>query len=164
VDPPHSPFVKQLLLDLHDAVRSLRQEKGALQCQLQDAERSNVALQGAFADAERSNAALQGALADARRENAAIQAAYVEARRENADVDGRRDVQSLQVVLVGRIGQLEKERMYLFSALLCCVMVLAVVLCFSVGVHHQACSGIPLAVGFVGRDRRLWNSMVQGTQ
>jgi len=156
--------VKQLLLDLRDAVRSLRQEKGALQCQLQDAERSNVALQGAFADAERSNAALQGALADARRENAAIQAAYVEARRENAYVDGRRDVQSLQVVLVGRIGQLEKERMYLFSSLLCCVMVLAVVLCFSVGVHHQACSGIPLAVGFVGRDRRLWNSMVQGTQ
>ncbi|KAG2606270.1 hypothetical protein PVAP13_4NG229544 [Panicum virgatum] len=95
VDPPHSQFVKQLLLDLRDAVRSLRQEKGALQCQLQDAERSNVALQGAFADAERSNAALQGALADARRENATIQAAYVEARRENADVDGRRDVQSL---------------------------------------------------------------------
>src|SRR6185312_14219455 len=26
------------------------------------------------------------------------------------------------------------------------------------------CSGIPLAVGFVGRDRQLWNSMVQGTQ
>ena len=34
----------------------------------------------------------------------------------------------------------------------------------SVGVYRQACSGIPLAVGFVGRDRRLWNSMVQGTQ
>ena len=33
-----------------------------------------------------------------------------------------------------------------------------------VGVYRQACSGIPLAVGFVGRDRRLWNSMVQGTQ
>ena len=142
VDPPHSPFVKQLLLDLRDAVRSLRQEKGALQCQLQDAKRTNAALQGAFADAERSNAALQDALADARRENAALQAAYAEARRENvarsftvghedADVNARRDVQSLQVVLVGRIGQLEKERMYLFSALLCCVMVLAVVLCFS---------------------------------
>ena len=25
----------------------------------------------------------------------------------------------------------------------------------SVGVYHQACSGIPLAVGFVGRDRLL---------
>ena len=34
----------------------------------------------------------------------------------------------------------------------------------TVGVYHQACSGIPLAVGFVGRDRRLWNSMVQETQ
>ena len=33
-----------------------------------------------------------------------------------------------------------------------------------VGVYRQACSGILLAVGFVGRDRRLWNSMVQGTQ
>ena len=33
-----------------------------------------------------------------------------------------------------------------------------------VGVYRQACSGIPLAVGFVGRDRLLWNSMVQGTQ
>ena len=33
-----------------------------------------------------------------------------------------------------------------------------------VGVYRQACSGIPLAVGFVGKDRRLWNSMVQGTQ
>jgi len=33
-----------------------------------------------------------------------------------------------------------------------------------VGVYRQACSGIPLAVRFVGRDRRLWNSMVQGTQ
>ena len=33
-----------------------------------------------------------------------------------------------------------------------------------VGVYCQACSGIPLAVRFVGRDRRLWNSMVQGTQ
>ena len=142
VDPPHSPFVKQLLLDLRDAVRSLRQEKGALQCQLQDAERTNAALQGAFADAERSNAALQDALADARRENAALQAAYAEARRENvarsltvgredADVNVRRDVQSLQVVLVGRIGQLEKERMYLFSALLCCVMVVTAVLCLS---------------------------------
>ena len=34
----------------------------------------------------------------------------------------------------------------------------------AIGVYHQACSGIPLAVRFVGRDRRLWNSMVQGTQ
>ena len=34
----------------------------------------------------------------------------------------------------------------------------------SVGVYRQACSGIPLAVRFVGRDRLLWNSMVQGTQ
>ena len=34
----------------------------------------------------------------------------------------------------------------------------------AVGVYRQACSGIPLAVGFVGRDQRLWNSMVQGTQ
>ena len=33
-----------------------------------------------------------------------------------------------------------------------------------VGVYRQACSGIPLAVGFVGRDRWLWNSMVQGPQ
>ena len=33
-----------------------------------------------------------------------------------------------------------------------------------VGVYRQACSGIPLAVRFVGRDRLLWNSMVQGTQ
>ncbi|KAG2624439.1 hypothetical protein PVAP13_3KG129600 [Panicum virgatum] len=116
VDPPHSPFVKQLLLDLRDA--------------------------GAFADVERSNAALQDALADARRENASLQAAYAEARRENvarsltvgredADVNARRDVQSLQVVLVGRIGQLEKERMNLFSVLLCCVMVVTAVLCLS---------------------------------
>ena len=30
--------------------------------------------------------------------------------------------------------------------------------------YCQACSEIPLVVGFVGRDRRLWNSMVQGTQ
>ena len=81
-------------------------------------------------------------LLDARRENAAVQAAYAEARRENvarsltvgredADVNVRRDVQSLQVVLVGRIGQLEKERMYLFSALLCSVMVVTAVLCLS---------------------------------
>ena len=34
----------------------------------------------------------------------------------------------------------------------------------AVSVYYQACSGIPLAVGFVGRDRLLWNSMVQGTQ
>ena len=34
----------------------------------------------------------------------------------------------------------------------------------SVGVYRQACSGIPLGIRFVGRDRRLWNSMVQGTQ
>ena len=34
----------------------------------------------------------------------------------------------------------------------------------SVGVYRQACLGIPLAVRFVGRDRLLWNSMVQGTQ
>ena len=34
----------------------------------------------------------------------------------------------------------------------------------AVGVYHQVCSGIPLAVGFVGRHRQLWNSMVQGTQ
>src|SRR6185312_10452496 len=34
----------------------------------------------------------------------------------------------------------------------------------AVGVYRQACLGISLAVGFVGRDRRLWNSMVQGTQ
>ena len=33
-----------------------------------------------------------------------------------------------------------------------------------VGVYRQAYSGIPLAVRFVGRDRLLWNSMVQGTQ
>ena len=33
-----------------------------------------------------------------------------------------------------------------------------------VGVYRQACSGIPLAVKFVGRDRRLWNSMAQGTE
>ena len=33
----------------------------------------------------------------------------------------------------------------------------------AIGVYHQACSGIPLAVRFVGRDRLLWNSMVQGT-
>ena len=33
-----------------------------------------------------------------------------------------------------------------------------------VGVYRQACSGISLAVRFVGRDRLLWNSMVQGTQ
>ena len=30
-----------------------------------------------------------------------------------------------------------------------------------VGVYRQVCSGIPLAVRFVGRDRLLWNSMVQ---
>ena len=34
----------------------------------------------------------------------------------------------------------------------------------AVGVYRQAYSGIPLAVRFVGRDRLLWNSMVQGTQ
>ena len=34
----------------------------------------------------------------------------------------------------------------------------------AVGVYRQACSRIPLAVRFVGRDRLLWNSMVQGTQ
>jgi hypothetical protein len=34
----------------------------------------------------------------------------------------------------------------------------------SVGIYRQACSGIPLAVRFLGRDRLLWNSMVQGTQ
>ena len=34
----------------------------------------------------------------------------------------------------------------------------------TVSVYRQACSGIPLAVGFVGRDRRLWNSMVQEIQ
>ena len=34
----------------------------------------------------------------------------------------------------------------------------------SVGVYRQACSGISLAVRFVGRDRLLWNSMVQETQ
>ena len=34
----------------------------------------------------------------------------------------------------------------------------------AVSVYRQACSGIPLAVRFVGRDRRLWMSMVQGTQ
>ena len=33
-----------------------------------------------------------------------------------------------------------------------------------VGVYRQACSGIPLAVRFVRRDRLLYNSMVQGTQ
>src|SRR6185312_10054450 len=33
-----------------------------------------------------------------------------------------------------------------------------------VGVYRQACSRIPLAIGFVGRDRLLWNSIVQGTQ
>ena len=33
-----------------------------------------------------------------------------------------------------------------------------------VGVYCQACSGIPLAVRFVGKDRLLWNSMVQVTQ
>ena len=32
-----------------------------------------------------------------------------------------------------------------------------------VGVYRQAGLGIPLAVKFVGRDRLLWNSMVQGT-
>ena len=30
--------------------------------------------------------------------------------------------------------------------------------------YRQACSGIPLAVRFVGRDRLLWNSMLQRTQ
>ena len=34
----------------------------------------------------------------------------------------------------------------------------------AIGVYRQACSGIPLVVRFVGRDRLLWNSMVQGTQ
>jgi hypothetical protein len=34
----------------------------------------------------------------------------------------------------------------------------------TVGVYRQAGLGIPLAVKFVGRDRLLWNSMVQGTQ
>jgi len=33
-----------------------------------------------------------------------------------------------------------------------------------VGVYRQVCSGIPLAVRFVGKDRLLWNSKVQGTQ
>ena len=33
-----------------------------------------------------------------------------------------------------------------------------------VGIYRQACSGIPLAVGFLGRDQWLWNSMVQGTR
>ena len=33
-----------------------------------------------------------------------------------------------------------------------------------VSVYRQACSGIPLVVRFVGRDRLLWNLMVQGTQ
>ena len=33
-----------------------------------------------------------------------------------------------------------------------------------VGVYRQACLGIPLAVRFVGRNRLLWNLMVQETQ
>jgi hypothetical protein len=33
-----------------------------------------------------------------------------------------------------------------------------------VGVYRQTCSGIPLAISFVGRDWLLWNSMVQETQ
>lgn len=84
MDLAPSPFLKQLLLDLRDAVRSLRHEKASLQCQLQDA--------------ERRNADLQGAMADARRENAALQAAY----GEDAVLHDRRDVHSLESVLVGR--------------------------------------------------------------
>ena len=34
----------------------------------------------------------------------------------------------------------------------------------SVGVYCQACSGLPLAVVFVGRDRLLYNSIVQEIQ
>ena len=47
-----------------------------------------------------------------------------------------------------------------------CVTLALIILYMSltVGVYRQACSGIPLVVGLVGRDRRLWNSMVQGTQ
>ena len=33
-----------------------------------------------------------------------------------------------------------------------------------VGVYRQTCFGIPLAVRFVGRNRLLWNLMVQETQ
>ena len=33
-----------------------------------------------------------------------------------------------------------------------------------VGVYRQVCLGIYLPVRFVGRDRLLWSSMVQGTQ
>ena len=33
-----------------------------------------------------------------------------------------------------------------------------------VGVYRQVCLGIPLAVGFIGKNRRLWNLMVQETQ
>ena len=40
----------------------------------------------------------------------------------------------------------------------------AVPLTLGVGVYRQTCSGIPLAVRFVGGNRLLWNSMVQGTQ
>ena len=34
----------------------------------------------------------------------------------------------------------------------------------AIGVYCQTCSGIPLAIMFVGRDRLHWNLMVQGTQ
>ena len=34
----------------------------------------------------------------------------------------------------------------------------------TMGIYHQNCSWIPLAIEFIGRNRWLWNSMVQGTQ
>lgn len=118
MDPPPSPFVKQLLLDLRDAVRSLRHDKASLQCQLQDAERRIADLQCALDDPRREYADLQGAYGDAPSRSMDC---------EDAVVHGRRDVRSLETVLVGRISQLE-ERMFLFRVLLCCFVVIATVL------------------------------------
>jgi len=133
VDEPTMGFMKQLLLDLRDAVKYWKRETLAAEWGLEEARTHHAR---ALDAATMENQRLQGQLEAAGRENQRLQGQLEAAIKFNEDrrqmfVDARRDVATMQGQMVGvldaraqlesRIVKLQKERKFLLFALVVCV-------------------------------------------
>ena len=102
--------MKQLLIDLRDAVRGLKTKNFEIGQQLDNTKRQ-------LEDAHMLNEALKLEVFESRRKCSTMQAAYGEARNDLA----RREMEGAGAGLGSRVDKLEKERKMMWGAVVCCI-------------------------------------------
>ncbi|KAJ1279086.1 hypothetical protein BS78_04G128500 [Paspalum vaginatum] len=129
VDKPHEEFLRQLLVDLREAIKGLRQEKTELQQRVQAQQMTISVLQAELEDARREKSVLQLELQDADRRNVGVEGVFSDTARGL----GRTEWDGSAYGSPRRVEKLEKGRSILWGAVACCVVFILAFFCCCVG-------------------------------